>query len=101
MISGPFERPRVVYGAIGANLIVAVAAFVAVMFTGGSAMLSAGIHSVADTGNQLLLLLSVTRGRRPSDDLHPFGHGKELYSWGARPVYDRRRRGGALYGEVG
>jgi cation diffusion facilitator family transporter len=79
--SGSSETPIAIYGAIGANFVIAIAKFIAALFTGSSAMLSEGIHSVADTGNQLLLLLGVRRGRVPPDDLHPFGHGKELYFW--------------------
>ncbi len=70
MKSGASGRPITVYGAIVANFIIAVARFVAAAFTGSSAMLSEGIHSVADTGNQLLLLLGIQRGRVPPDDLH-------------------------------
>ncbi|MEJ2209241.1 MAG: cation diffusion facilitator family transporter [Anaerolineae bacterium] len=75
------EKPIAVYGAIAANAIVAAAKFTAGALTGSSAMLSEGIHSVADTGNQLLLLLGINQSRKPPDELHPFGHGKELYFW--------------------
>ncbi len=81
MGSGSSKRPITVYGAIVSNAIIAVAKFVAAMITGSSAMLAEGIHSVVDTGNEMLLLLGIHQSARPSDELHPFGHGKELYFW--------------------
>lgn len=82
MPSSTSERPITIIGAITANFIIAVAKFVAAAFTGSSSMLSEGFHSIVDTGNQGLLLLGVHQSKKPPDELHPFGHGKELYFWG-------------------
>ena len=71
----------VIWAAIVADAGVAAAKFVAAAFTGSSSMLAEGIHSTIDTVNAGLLLLGEHRGCRPPDELHPLGHGREVYFW--------------------
>jgi cation diffusion facilitator family transporter len=70
-----------VYGAIAANVAIAVTKFAVAAITGSSAMVAEGIHSAVDTGNGALLLVGLKLSEREATPEFPFGHGKELYFW--------------------
>ena len=70
-----------VVAALIGNSLIAVAKLTAALITGSAAMLSEGYHSVADVGNQSLLLWGMGRSKEAATPAHPFGRGKEIYFW--------------------
>lgn len=72
---------KAIIAAFLANLGIAIAKFIGFLITGAASMLAETIHSLADTGNQGLLLLGGKRAAQPPDERHPFGYGRERYFW--------------------
>lgn len=73
---------KAIIAALVANIGIAISKFVAFAFTGSSSMLSEAIHSVADSGNQILLLIGNKRAKKKADESHPFGYGRRRYVYG-------------------
>ena len=72
---------KVIIAALIGNSAISITKFFAAFTTGSSAMMSEGIHSLVDTGNQILLLYGMKQAKKPADEAFPFGHGKEIYFW--------------------
>ena len=75
------ESRTAVTAALLGNAALALLKGTSAVFTGSAAMLAETFHSIADTGNQTLLFLGMRLARRPPDEAHPFGHGKNVYFW--------------------
>lgn len=73
---------KAIIAALMANIGIAISKFLAFAFTGSSSMLSEAIHSVADSGNQILLLVGNKRSKKQADESHPFGYGRRRYVYG-------------------
>jgi cation diffusion facilitator family transporter len=70
-----------IYVALGLDLLLAAAKFIAASFTGSSSMISEGIHSTIDATSQILLIWGINTSKKQADEVRPFGYGKELYFW--------------------
>lgn len=80
-MAGQGDSVRAIFFALGANFAIFVAKLVAAVMTGSSAMLAEAVHSLADCGNQLLLLLGIRQARKPPSEDYPLGYGKAVYFW--------------------
>ena len=94
-MAGQADSLKSILFALFANSAIAVAKGVAAFITGSGAMLAEAIHSVADAGNQLLLILGLRQTRKAPTEDHPLGFGKSIYFWSflvAVILFSRRRR---------
>jgi cation diffusion facilitator family transporter len=80
-MAGQADSLKSVLFALFANLAIAIAKSVAAVFTGSGAMLAEAIHSYADSGNQLLLILGLRQTKKAPTEDHPLGFGKSIYFW--------------------
>ncbi|HUX25123.1 MAG TPA: cation diffusion facilitator family transporter [Burkholderiales bacterium] len=80
-LAGHDDSTVTILFALGANVLIALAKGIAALVTGSSAMLAEAVHSLADCGNQGLLLLGLKRSARPPDADYPLGHGRAIYFW--------------------
>ena len=80
-MSGHADSTKAIYYALAANGSIAIAKFIAAFITSSGSMLAEAVHSSADCGNQLLLLLGIKRAKKPPTPDYPLGYGKETYFW--------------------
>lgn len=80
-MAGPANSLTSILFALGANFAIFLAKLGAALYTGSGAMLAEAIHSLADSGNQLLLIIGLRGAKRPPNDEHPLGYGKTIYFW--------------------
>ncbi len=81
-MSGHTSSTKAVVFALGSNLLITIIKFIVATITHSAGMLAEAIHSVADCGNQIFLLIGNKRSAKKPNELHPFGYGKEEYFWG-------------------
>jgi cation diffusion facilitator family transporter len=81
MKSGPDSNRAVIF-ALAVNITIAIIKYIVSVISGSSAMLAEAIHSLADTTNELFLIIGRHRSRKGADEVHSFGYGKEEYFWG-------------------
>lgn len=81
-MSGHNGSMRAVFFALGSNIVITIIKFIVSIVTHSAGMMAEAVHSVADCGNQVFLLIGSKRSARKPTDMHPFGYGKEEYFWG-------------------